>query len=360
MRTTRTVAAVCAAALLVTGTASAAPVGDPALAKVQENIDALVASGAAGVQVRVTRDGRVGQVRAGTAVLGTSVPVPFNGRFRIGSITKTFVATATLQLVAQRKLALDAAVEEYLPGLVDPRITVRQLLQHTSGLHNYTNDLPEDPQEILRTRFRHHEALDLVRAAVAKPPTGEPGAKHSYSNTNYLVVQLLIEKVTGRFWGEAVKNGVLRPLGLRDTEVPGDNPFIAGPHARGYLTTTPPVDITELNPTIAGAGGAMISTNADLDRFLTALHAGRLLAPAEQAELRKTSAASPNYGLGIGTLPTSCGQQLWGHTGGIPGYNSLALATLDGKRRVEMSITTAGPEMSEPAFLNALDAAICG
>ncbi|GAA2827800.1 serine hydrolase domain-containing protein [Crossiella cryophila] len=359
----RTVTTVCVAlTLLATSTGIAAANPDPHREAVQRQVSAAVASGAAGMQVRVTRDGREFTARAGVAQLGTQRPVPLDGRFRVGSITKTFVTVVTLQLTAEGKLGLDEPVSRYLPGLLPDgeRITVRNLLQHTSGLHNYTDDLPQDPKEFMARRFEHRSALELVRAAAAKPLLFPVGTKHSYSNTNFLVAQLLIEKLTGRSWTAAVNQRILQPLRLRDTEAPGDNPFIHGPHARGYLMVEgKPADVSALNPSAAGAAGAMISTTADLDRFLRALLAGRLLAPAQQAELTKLTAVSPDYGLGIQPVPTSCGITVWGHGGGIPGYLSIMLGSADGSRRLEGSVTT-GTALDPQLMRKTVDTAVCG
>ncbi|MGO1052673.1 serine hydrolase domain-containing protein [Crossiella sp. CA198] len=358
----RTVTTVCVAlTLLATSTGIAAAHTDPHREAVQEQVNAVVAGGAAGMQVRVTRDGREFTVRAGVAELRTQRPVPLDGRFRVGSITKTFASVVTLQLTAEGKLGLDEPVSRYLPGLLPDgeRITVRNLLQHTSGLHNYTDDLPQDPKEFLARRFEHRSPLELVRGAARKPLLFPVGTKHSYSNTNFLVVQLLIEQVTGRPWAAAVYQRILHPLRLRDTEVPVDNPFIHGPHAHGYLMVEgKPVDITEMNPSRAGATGAMISTTADLDRFLRALLAGRLLAPAQQAELTKVTAVSPAYGLGFFPVPTSCGITVWGHGGGLPGYLSMMVGAADGSRRVEASVTI-GTGVDQQALRKSVDSAVC-
>ncbi|MGW0522228.1 serine hydrolase domain-containing protein [Crossiella sp. NPDC003009] len=363
MTSIRATTAVFAALILITtSTGTAAASTDPHREAVQRQLTAAVASGAAGVQIRVTRDGRQFTARAGVAKLGSQRPVPLNGRFRVGSITKTFATTVTLQLVGEGRIGLDDPVSRHLPGLLPDgdRITVRNLLQHTSGLYNYTDDIPRDPKVFLARRFDHHTALATVRTAAAKPLLFPVGTKSSYSNTNFLVVQLLIEKVTGRPWGAEAHRRILAPLRLADTEVPGDNPFILGPHARGYLVAEgKPVDVSALNPSMAGAAGEIISTTADLDRFHLALLEGRLLAPAQQAELTRTTAVSPDYGLGYTKMASSCGITLWGHTGGIPGYLSVMLSSANGSHRLESSLTT-GTGLDQQALNKVVDAAVCG
>lgn len=356
------VAVFAALTLVVTSTGTAAATPDPHHDAVRKALTAVVDSGVTGAQIRVTRDGRGFTARAGVAKAGSQREVPVNGRFRVGSITKTFASVVTLQLAAEGKLALDAPVDGYLPGLLPQgkQITVRNLLQHTSGLHNYTESLPKEARELLARRWERHTALEFVQSSAAKPPLFPVGTKFSYSNTNYLVVQLIIEKVTGQPWAAAANQRILRPLGLRDTEVPGTFPFIRGPHARGYIPLDgKPADITAFNPTWAGAAGEIISTTADLDTFLRALLAGKLLEPAQQAELTRTTAVSPNYGLGITSASMSCGVTVWGHNGGVPGYLSVMVGSQDGSRRVEASVTT-GLGLDERAMLKAVDTAVCG
>ncbi|WP_436498744.1 serine hydrolase domain-containing protein [Actinokineospora sp. HUAS TT18] len=334
------------AALAVTGaaTAQAAP---PRVDRgvVQAGLDKMAGDGAAGVQVRVT-DGRESfTARSGVAEVGWNRPVPTNGHFRIGSITKTFVSTVTLQLVGEGRIGLDTPVETYLPGLLPDggTITVRNLLQHTSGLYNYTDTLPLDPAGFETIRFKHYEPGELVALSTSHPLNFAPGTDFRYSNTNYIVIGLLIEKVTGAPYERAVQDRILRPLHLRHTSVPGDRVTVPEPHAHGYTQPTdPPRDVTRLNPSWGWAAGEMISTTADLDRFMAALLRGELLAPAQLAELTKSLPFTNGYGLGITTIPLPCGATVVGHDGGIPGYTSVAVTSPDTKTRLELSVTN-GP-----------------
>ncbi|ANN18867.1 serine hydrolase [Amycolatopsis orientalis] len=336
------VAALTVAGLITTtGTALADTSADRDV--VQEALDQITASGAAlGVQARVTDGRQRFTARSGKAELGSNRPVPENGRFRIGSITKTFVSTVLLQLSGEGKVALDAPVVRYLPGLVDGRITVRQILQHTSGLYNYTQALPLRPDEFEPIRFKHWTPEELLKIATGKPLDFDPGTRWSYSNTNYVVAGLLVEKLTGRPYEKAVEQRILKPLRLSDTELPGDDVDITGPHAHGYVTVAgKPNDITRINPSVAWAAGEMISTTRDLDTFGVALASGRLLKPAQQQEITRTTAVSPGYGLGLQVETLPCGSKVWGHGGGIPGYSSQLLTTPDTTKRLELSVTSA-------------------
>jgi D-alanyl-D-alanine carboxypeptidase len=341
----RLVATVTAASLLALTTAGVASADTSSVDRevVQQALDQITQSGAAlGVQAGVTDGRQRFTAGSGKAELNSDRPVPQNGRFRVGSITKTFVSTVTLQLAGEGKIDLDAPVVRYLPGLIDGRITVRQVLQHTSGLFNYTDALPLSPEEFEKIRYKSWSPQELLALSTSNPLDFEPGTKWSYSNTNYVVAGLLIEKITGKPYEKAVEQRILKPLHLDDTELPGDNPNIKGPHAHGYWTVNgKPSDITRLNPSVAWAAGEMISTTRDLDTFATALAAGKLLKPAQQQEISKTTAVSPGYGLGLQVETLPCGTKVWGHGGGIPGYSSQLLTTPDGKKRFELSATSA-------------------
>ncbi|MEV0537484.1 serine hydrolase domain-containing protein [Kitasatospora sp. NPDC050463] len=287
---------------------------------------------------------------AGTADLATGAPADADGRFRIGSVTKTFVATVVLQLVAEHRIGLDDPVESRLPGVVPNggEITVRQLLGHTSGLFNYTEDpsfaFEEDSaalQQWLDTgRWHPYAPQELVDIATKHPVYFQPGQGWHYSNTNYIVVGMLIERITGRSWADEVQRRIVRPLGLTGTSMPLNSPFVPGPHAHGYYKlATGPADVTLLDPSMAGAAGAGISTTADLARFVSALLGGRLLGPAQLAEMKRTSPQSgpAEYGLGLQRTPTACGEY-WGHGGGIPGYSTLMYGRTDGRRQFTASL----------------------
>ncbi|MFF9778137.1 serine hydrolase domain-containing protein [Streptomyces sp. NPDC013978] len=340
---------------------------------VQGAADRLVEAGAAGVQFRVARGEESFVVTSGIAELGTERPVPADGRFRISCITKPFVAVVVLQLVSEGKIDLDRTVESYLPGLLPygEKITIRNLMQHTSGLYNYMDSFQKPGDRFLRDRYKHYEPEDLIAIAAAKPLEFEPGTKFEYCNTNYFVVGLLIKKVTGRSYREEITERVLQPLGLKETVLPGDDPNIPGPHARGYMQIGgEPVDVTLMNPSEAGCAGEIISTTADLDRFFTALFSGKLLNEAEFTEMttplpREMINNLPmgiGYGLGIMKLENDNDLDLWGHGAGIPGYATLAATTRDLSARVQLSFTIGdkdfGPE-AEQAVIRGVNIALC-
>jgi D-alanyl-D-alanine carboxypeptidase len=277
----------------------------------------------------------------GVRDLASDRPARANGHFRIGSVTKTFVATVVLQLVDEGRLTLEDPVERHLPGVVPngDNITVRQVLRHNSGLHDYMSE-PGYSTNRWRgdARFADHTPHELLAVAFATPP--DPTPTWDYSNTNYVVAGLLVEKLTGRPYGEEVARRILRPLHLEHTSVPGNRPSLPIPHAHGYepLPTNPPtyVDATRMDPSLDWAAGEMISTTDDLATFVTALLNGDLTSQESLQEMRRTTPADPlsHYGLGLQefTIPCTDGpRSVWGHTGQLIGYVTIALT--DGENR---------------------------
>jgi D-alanyl-D-alanine carboxypeptidase len=273
--------------------------------------------------------------------------------------------------VGERRVVLDAPVERYLPGVIGGhgndgrKITVRQLLQHTSGLPDVLTYL--SPLEILKNPLAHHDTRDLVNLALAHRRTFKPGTSWRYSNTNYLLAGMLIEKVTGHAYGEEIRRRILTPLGLHATYVPGDASAIPGPHPGGYVRPgedAPLMDITAINPTVAGPAGEMISSGTDLNRFLAALVRGRLLRPAQLRAMTKTwPTGNPDgraYGLGLESRPLPCGGLYWGHTGDMLGYEAVGGATADGRQATVMvNLDPGGTDAQDEDMEAAVQTALC-
>jgi D-alanyl-D-alanine carboxypeptidase len=308
---------------------------------------------------------------SGVADVTSGAPVPRDSRFRIGSMTKPFVATVALQLVGEDRVSLDAAVEHYLPGVVrgsgndGRKIIVRQLLQHTSGLPEYLDYL--DMREVLNDPLAHHDTRDLVNLALAHPPTFAPGTDWHYSNTNYLLAGMLIEKVTGRTWAEEVHRRIITPLRLSETSVPEDDTSIPGPHPRGYVRPGPDaplLDVTAFNPSVAGSSGGIISSGADTDRFLGALIDGKLLHPAQLREMMRTRPTGDSdgraYGLGLESRPLPCGGLYWGHGGDIIGYETMGGAVVNGSQATIMvNVDPGGSDAQDDDMKAAVQTALC-
>ncbi|MDA0141314.1 serine hydrolase domain-containing protein [Solirubrobacter deserti] len=286
-----------------------------------------------------TAGGRVTNTTAGVGNLKTRERVPVDGEVRIGSNTKTFTAVVVLQLVKEGKLELDAPVERYLPGLIPngANISLRQLLNHTSGLPNYTNFLAEG---LLPYQHWYAEPRTLLDIALKDKPTHEPGAAFAYSNTNYLVAGLIVEAITHRPIGEQITNRIIRPLNLKRTyfPTPGEE-RLRGPHPHGYHHDDPALPLTDVSvqdPSFGWAAGQMVSTPSELNRFFVALVNGRLLPPNLMREMLTTVPApdfgeQARYGLGMVTRPLACGGLSYGHGGTITGYSTTNAATDDGR-----------------------------
>jgi D-alanyl-D-alanine carboxypeptidase len=248
-------------------------------------------------------------------------------RFRAGSVTKTFTATIVLQLADERKLELSDPVSRYLPGLVPAgrHITIRQLLHHSSGLAELSDDTWLKAERSTTTR-----PADIVRFAVSLRPAFRAGTSWSYSNANYIALGLVVEKVTGHSYAEELSQRILDPLELKHTEL---------------ATTRRPPDLTDagMNPNLPWAAGGIVSDGPDLARFYSALLSGKLLSRTTLSAMKQTVSTSWGMedGLGIFSLESGCGR-VWGHPGEILDYYSLVETSEDGERVAVISVRS-GP-----------------
>lgn len=314
--------------------------------ELRKAIEEIAASGFLGVQLRVHDERGEWVGSAGVRELGEDAKPPTDGRFRIGSNTKTFTATVVLQLVAEGRIGLDDPADDHLPEFeLDRRITVRMLLQHTSGVFNFTGEVYPDGthapgivwsgKEWVDDRFKTYRPEELVRLALSKPARFEPGTDWSYSNTNYVLARLLIEKVTGRSVAEEMQRLILGPLGLSGTVAPTTETEVPEPHAHAYYRyedagEEKTVDVTRQNPSWISSGGDMISTTQDLHTFISALVGGKLLPAPLLAEMLTPY---PGIGYGLGVFVQDAGPDggtVITHNGGISGHAGLMYSTPDG------------------------------
>ncbi|WP_460061142.1 serine hydrolase domain-containing protein [Streptomyces sp. YKOK-I1] len=346
----------------------------------QKAIEELVESGFVGVQLRLNDERGEWVGSAGVRMLGRSAEPLTDGHFRIGSSTKSFVATSVLLLVAEGRIGLDAPADDYLPEFaLDRRITVRMLLQHTSGIFNHTGELREDGtvvpgvpwqgKEWVDNRFKTYRPEELVRLSLSQPARFAPGAGWSYANTNYVLARLVVEKVTGRSFAEELRRLILGPLGMTGTVAPGTSPEIPEPHHHGYYRYEDAgqertVDVTRQNPSWVGAGGDMISTTRDLHTYFSALMGGRLLPAELLADMRRPEATA-GYGLGVFAQETE-GGTVFHHNGATMGSAALMYSTFDGGKTLTAGLTwvdDAGLSIA-PAFRIAqqrvVDEMLCG
>lgn len=342
----------------------------------QQAMDTVVREGIPGVVAQARDADGVWRGTTGVGNLKNGKPRSTQDRFRIASITKTFVATVMLQLEAEGRLRLDDTVDHWLPGVVrghghdGRKITLRQLLNHTSGVFDYLNDPAYVRKYVLAPGFLKHrydirtpqEALDV---ALSHAPDFPPGTRYQYSNTNYVLAALIMEKASNDSYENQIHQRIIKPLGLRGTSAPGDTAHMPRPSSRAYSTlsldpeATKIYDVTVQNASQSWGDGDLISTTGDLSRFLTALLRGELL-PPEQLTSMMTTVPHPEdpttgIGLGIGKYVTSCGVTVWGHDGGWIGSSSEVVATVDGSHTLAYNLNG---DWAMPA--NLVDAEFCG
>jgi len=354
------------------GAAPAAAATDGAV--LQAALDRITAAGLPGTFAEVRDNRSTWRGASGVADVAAGRPMRPGFQHRVASITKTFVATTVLQLAAERRISLDAPLGRYLPEYARDGLTVRMLLNHTGGVANYIDVLLADPETAVeRYRTETVPPRELARIGLSLPPENAPGAGYSYANTNYILLGLIIEKVTGRPAAFEVTRRIIRPLGLRGTYFPGTYPHIAGPHSKAYIPWSEGElrDFSVYNMSWLWMAGEMVSTTADLDRFYRALLAGRLLRPAELAEMRTVvpwdpaSPESGGYGLGIYSVALSCGL-VWGHDGLALGHSTISWHSPDGARQASIALNMTHyqvpgePDVIFGATVEFMDLALCG
>ncbi|WP_067456565.1 serine hydrolase domain-containing protein [Actinomadura macra] len=341
-------------AYLVPGTPADAASGiEPA--NLRATLDAVHEAGMYGVFSSVRDGEQRWNGASGVADVRTGRPVAAGMQTRVGSITKTFVATAILQQVEKGTVELDAPIGRYLPNLFPgqrgQQITVRMLLNHTSGIGDYVvyafPSLSQgSPKSLDTERFRSLSPKQLIDWGLQAPPTGDPGEHWSYSNTNYIAAGQILEKVTGTNAETYITRNVIRRAGLKHTYFPS-GPDIRGPHPRMYEAlyrhVNPPRDYSTFNMSWVATAGALVSTMDDLNSFYRALLTGGLISRLSLAQMQQTVPVSDadgnvimKYGLGIYSLSLPCGTY-WGHDGAVFGAGAQALSSADGRRQVSFA-----------------------
>ena len=368
------------------GAASAAPSKGEA-ESLKSRAQGLVDAGYPAALAAVTDSkGESAGVAVGKGSLEAGQAPPLDGEVRIGSNTKTFVAVVVMQMVQEGKVGLDEPIETYLPGLIKgegidaSRITVRQLLQHTSGLPEHTDYYFSSNAAALENIQHYIPARDLLDVALSKPAAFEPGTQWSYSNTNYIVLGMLIERVSQRPVGEQIDQRIIKRLGLSHTYLPGNGEKkIRGSHPQGYHINGEGKleDVTDLDTSLTWAAGGMVSTPSELNTFFQAVFDGRLLTQSSIDEMKNGAVDASSYlgpgtvyGLGLIGTPLSCGGTSWGHGGGIFGYETHNAVGLDGTA-VTVAVTALSSAIADQSNLEnsakekagkvdeAVDAALC-
>ncbi len=352
------------ATTIPSSTASTPPATSPEL---QQRLDAIVAAGVPGVTM-LRRDGQDVELGvAGVADLASGAPVTTETVFRTGSVAKPFVATVMLQLDAEGVLTLDDTVEQWLPGLVPDgaSITIRQLLGNRSGLFDFAAD-PQALAPYLAGEIDHVWTPEqLVAIATAHDPNFAPDTAALYSNTDYTIAGMIIEKATSRTVASEVTTRIIEPLGLTHTTIPAGG-ALAAPYAHGYAADAGMQDVTAVDPSLSSFGGNLVSTTADLATFFDALFGGRLLAPASLAAMKTTTVALQGevLGLGLQVVELPCGT-LIGHSGSTPGFKAAAFTDLARDREFVIVVNSltqddrVGDEQAAAAFDEAVRFAAC-
>ncbi|MFC3491107.1 serine hydrolase domain-containing protein [Glycomyces rhizosphaerae] len=365
MNRMRSIAAVSCASLaalaLAAAPAQAAPA--PLRADLQDQADAIVAAGAPGVSIAVRDELGAWNGVAGVGDIAKGTPPDPGGFIRTGSITKSFTATMVLQLVEEHQIELDGPIDAYLPGLLpyEETITVEDLLRHQSGLPDYQPLVWPDVQTVHDQRFHTYLPEALVELATEEPLEFTPGDEFAYSNTGYIVLGMLIEEVTDHSYARELAQRILRPAGLHRTYLAGVFPFLPNPSMRGYEALTDPegplTDLTTYNMSVSWSTGAIVATQADVNRFYEALLSGDLLGAEQLAQMQETVPAFDGFGYGLGLAGAElCGREIWGHVGGAQGYLSYSFTSADLSR--QLTITVNRSLTADPAVSEAITAAI--
>lgn len=315
----------------------------------------IVQGGAPGVILDATVEGATLTATAGLADVTSGRPMASSDPFRIASVTKTFTAVLSLLLAEEGTLKLSDSVEDLLPGVVPngPEISVQMLLNQTSGLFDYV----DDPQVfgVYETDASYvWEPGRLIEIATSHPPLFSPGDRWAYSNTNYIVLGRILEAITGEPLDRIFTERLFAPFGLTETQF-ATNADLPATAVHGYLLDPDGIlsDSSAVDPSAGWAAGGIVSTVADVSRFYGALLGGRIL-DSDHLEmmLRTVPADDPlihAYGLGIYEHEVDCGL-VWGHDGGIFGYQTFAFASRTGDRTLVAMVNRAdNPWWLEPA-----------
>lgn len=346
----------------------------PDLATAQAALNNTRAKGAPGAFARVQEAGGYDRKMAsGYGALNPQTPIEPAARFRTASVTKVFTAALVLRQVSAGKVNLDAPIRSYLPAGTLPanwKMTVRQVLQHRSGIRDYAGTLlaGDTVTAFQRLRYKVYGPRDLVAMATRKGLAAAPGKRFLYSNTNFVLLGMVVEKVTGRGYADVLRGEIIDRLGLTETSYVMPERTIAGEHPRGYLTedrrSRPLFDATEQTASWINTAGALITSANDLNRFMSALVRGEVVPARELAQMRQTlpvnSSGTVRYGLGLREYRLSCGQRVYGHGGILQGYQTFAVTSADGQRQLTAVANASNNMTVNTALFGVIEPAFCG
>jgi D-alanyl-D-alanine carboxypeptidase len=339
--------------MAVTGWAAQSTTAD---AEVQHGLQQLVesAGGPPGAIATLYRDGRMTVLSAGRADVGSENAPQADQYMRIASISKAYSAAVALNLVEHGKLSLDDAIVQHLPGVPAAwsAVTIRQLLNHTSGVPDYlqSKGIAEHMAADPRGYVPPTTIIDWVRGA---PLDFTPGSRYAYSNTDNIVVGLISEAVSGKSYETLLQEIVFAPAGLTHTSFPTRDISLPSPYIHGYVIApgSEPKDVTTfISPSGAWASGAIVSTSSDLGAFIRANLGLRFFGAAQQLQQMQfipgnsgpPGPGTNESGLGLYSYTTPCGV-VYGHTGNFVGYTLWAASTADGTRSVTTTLNSPPP-----------------
>ncbi|MFI7321691.1 serine hydrolase domain-containing protein [Streptomyces venezuelae] len=336
----------------------------PAPDRLQSALDTVHRAGMPGIHAEIRDGDQVWRGASGVADLGTGRPVDPGMRHRVGSVTKTFTAAAVLRQVEEGRVRLDEPIGTYLPDLVPGdrgrQVTVRMLLDHTSGISDYLpHAFPSlkgwpvlkglSAASLDDNRFRTFRPAELIAMGLAAPPGGAPGGPvGTYSNTNYLLLGELLEQVTGVTAEKCVTRDVIEPAGLRDTSFPAGT-RVEGEHSLMYEAlyglVEPPRDYSVYDMSWVMTGAGLVSTVADLNHFFRELLAGRVVDRKSLAQMQRTGPVRAldggrtlDYGLGLTRTEAPGGRVYWGHEGTVWGAGTTSQTSADGRRQMTLAV----------------------
>jgi D-alanyl-D-alanine carboxypeptidase len=340
------------------------------IAQIEALADDLVARGVPGVALVIQAGGQTVKIARGVQDLDSGAPMTTDHHIRFGSVAKSLLAAVTLQLVDEGKLRLSDTIESLLPGMVagNSHATVEQVLRLQSGIFDHVND-PRYLEPYLGGNFEHsYSPEQLLALSNDHPPLFAPGEQFMYSNVNYVIVGLIIQKLTGMPLADAVAQRITGPLGMSQSTMPLISAMDA-PFAHGYLAGMGPLlDVTGISASSTFGHGNLVATPADVNRFYAALVAGQVVkAAALPAMFTPDARIATSYGMGIWTinnLPGACGAWI-GHDAATAGYDTASYARLDGRRQISVVATsltmedTVGDAAAQQAWGNLVIAAAC-
>lgn len=341
---------------------------DAAIGELGVLADNAIAAGIPGVTLAIQAGNQTVKLARGIEDSATGAPMTTAHHVRMGSVAKSFLASIVFQLVDEGKISLSDTVESQLPGMVTSNkgATIEQVLRLQSGIFDHASDA-RYLTPYLEGHFEYaYTPQALIALSNDHPPVFAPGARFDYSNTNYVIIGLIIEKITGKSLSDVVAERITRPLGMNETTMPLGSE-IEAPAAHGYLVGTgDPIDVTGISASSAYGHGNVVSTPADMNVFYGALVAGKVVSAAHlPAMFTPDASITTRYGIGVWTNDAMpCGQWI-GHDAASPGFDSSSQARRDGRRQFSVAITSltpddkAGDEKAQKAWAELVIAAAC-